>query len=116
MLVVCLVRSHRLSLLQEAITERNEHASKDNPWGLFELERFDIAGIPVSRIALLCDEEPPPDKEIAIEAVIQERYCPACFEKGKFNRLPAHNKSGWCAIHQDRNPERSARKRRGKMR
>jgi hypothetical protein len=110
MLIVAVIRSDRLSLLQEAIAERNKVSPTE--WGIFELERFDIAGIAVSRIALLCDELPPEDKAIAIEAIIQDRYCPECFKSGKFNRLPGQNKSGWCWEHQDKNPERTIRKRK----
>jgi hypothetical protein len=110
MLVICAIRSHRLPLLQDAIAERNKVSPV--PWGIFELERFDIAGIPISRIALLCDELPPDDKEIAIEAIIRDRYCVECLKQGKFHKLQRHNQSGWCARHQDRNPERTIRKRK----
>ena len=108
MLIICVVRSHRLPLLQEAIAERNKVSP--TPWGIFELERLDIAGIPISRIALLCDEEPPPDKEIAIEAIIRDRYCAECLRQGVFRRLQSHNVSGYCVLHTDKDPARTARK------
>ena len=108
MLIICSVRSHRLPLLQEAIAERNKISP--TPWGIFELQRFDIAGIPISRIALLCDEEPPPDKEIAIEAVIDQDYCAECLKSGTFKKLKSHNHRGYCFVHRDKNPERTARK------
>lgn len=110
MLIICVVRSHRLPLLQEAIAERNKVSPV--PWGIFELERLDLAGIPVSRIALLCDEEPPPDCDIAIEAIIQDKYCVECLKQGKFNRLQSHNLSGYCYPHREKNPERLNRKRK----
>lgn len=111
MIVIAVVRSHRLPQLKEAIANLNKTQSP--PWAIFELERDDIAGIPISRIALLCDSLPLDGYEIAIEGVIQEgRYCPTCLEQGKFNALPPHNKSGWCAKHQDKNPERTKRKRK----
>ena len=109
MIIICSVHSHRLPLLQEAIVKRNKVSPV--PWGIFELERLDISGVPVSRIALLCDEEPPPDKEIAIEAIIRDRYCAECLKQGVFNKLQKNNHSGWCYKHQDKSPERKHRKR-----
>jgi hypothetical protein len=113
MIIICLVHSYRLRPLKEAIQERNKALPDTPPWSIVELMRFNIAGTPVSRIALLCDQPPPPFAEVAIEAVIDEcRYCPICFAEGTFRQLPPQNKSGYCTQHQDRNPLRSERKRK----
>ena len=94
MLIILVTRSQYLSSLENAIV----------------LNELEIAGIPVYRMALLCDKQPPDNPNYTVEAIIQDRYCPECFKSGKFNRLPGQNKSGWCWEHQDKNPARTKRK------
>lgn len=108
MLVVAVIRSERLPLLQEAIAEHNQFAKI--PWGCSELERFRLGDITVSRIALVTDKPPPDDKEMAIEAVIDQDYCAECLKSGIFKKLKSHNHRGYCFVHRDKNPERTARK------
>lgn len=107
MLIIAVVRSHKLEQLQCAIAEYNK-TDPPTPWALVELERFDIAGIPISRIALVCDTAPPPEFEIPIEQIIQTpNYCPHCLELSKWTALNPNNRSGVCRKHQDRLKSRS---------
>ena len=98
MLVIALVQSEKLPALREAFSHVD--------WRIFVLKSFMLNKQWVTRIIIHCDEMPPPDLEIPIEAVFEEpKYCQVCAKK-----LQPHNKSGYCYRHQDRDPRRSQRK------
>ncbi len=112
LIIITALRSYKLETLQQTIAEYNK-TSPEQPWAMFELERFDIAGIPISRIALLCDEMPPAELSIPIEAVFETpQYCPYCFEQGQYTKLADRNKYGVCRKHQDKLQHRTQRKRK----
>ena len=107
MLLICFLHQRRLEPLRAALAEQPE----DSHWGLIELQRLEIGGIPVVRVALLCDSLPPPEWEIPIEAALDIRYCPECAKEGLFSALPKHNRSGYCSRHVERRPDRKTRKK-----
>lgn len=113
MIYIIVTRSHCLPLLQKAIAEYNKEENPSYPSLITELQRFDISGIPVSRCAFVTDLPPPDAVDVVIEAKFSDKdYCPVCLEEGAFNPLGKSNRSGWCAKHRDRNPERTKRKRK----
>lgn len=112
MIHIIVARSHKLPLLREAIAHYNQ-TNPPSPWGIFEIQRFDIVGIPISRCVFVCDSLPPEGIDVVIEETIPDvRYCPECLKRDIFKALPKHNKSGYCAVHQDKNPVRNERKKR----
>lgn len=105
MIIICLIRSYKLAPLQELINHVPD-------WSFVEIERFNISGVPISRIALKCTEKPPPECDLAIEAIIEDNhYCPTCLENGKFFRLHKGNTTGYCSNHRENSPKRKNRKK-----
>lgn len=86
MIHICIIPSYRLKSLRKCITLYNKQLNpNDQLWMLIELARFDFAGIPISRIAFLCDDQYPPEElEIPIEESFEDfNYCLSCFAEGK---------------------------------
>lgn len=99
MLIVALIQSQKLPALREAFDRI------DTP--LHEVNEFMLGGNWVARIVFQCDELPPPEFEVPIEAVIHEQnYCFVCQKK-----LLSNNRSGFCSDHYDRSPSRIAEKK-----
>lgn len=119
MIHICLVRSHKLKPLQNAIAQLNKQlAPGDKPWGLIELERFDVSGMPISRIAFLCDGYPPKELDIPIEATFNDfDYCLDCFAQGKLNKnCDRHAVKIVCPSCYSKNVVKNGRSRFGKQR
>ena len=93
MIIISLLRSYKLASFQELIAQVPD-------WHFVEIERFDISGVPISRIALKCDEMPPPECELVIEGILDNKqYCQECIKENKFTPLQKHNKTGYCSKH-----------------
>jgi hypothetical protein len=112
---ILLIRSSRVEEFFAFLTQHNLAAEDEGqpPWAASVVGRFDIAGISITRLALISTEPPPEELEIPIEfsmPIPEARYCPECYANGELMRLPPQNRSGWCARHQDKNPERLKRK------
>lgn len=78
---------------------------------LIKLQEYSLSGIPLTRVALICDEPPKIIKKKGInfstEAIIPEtRYCIACLVLGKFTPLNTRNNSGYCLEHRELDPKR----------
>ena len=117
MIIVFPLRIEKIDPLISSITSLNLERDFSVPWQLIELERFDISGIPIARVALVCTEMP---LKVGlewdfdpIESLIPDtvRYCPECLKEDKFTTLPPHNKSGYCHHHRESDPVRKAKKR-----
>lgn len=112
---IILIRSSCVEEFFAFLTQHNLAAEDEGqpPWAASVVGRFDIAGISITRLALISTEPPPEELEIPIEfsmPIPESRYCPECFGEGNFNPLHPHNKSGWCNKHREKNPERTKRK------
>lgn len=83
----------------------------DNNLNLVKLQDYFLSGIPLTRVALVCEacDKPPKIKEInfSVEAIIPEKsYCIACLVLGKFTLLNSRNSSGYCLKHREIDPKR----------
>ena len=77
---------------------------------LVKLQDYSLSGIPLTRVALICDKHKQPEIKginFSVEVSIPEtRYCVACLALGKFTPLNSRNNSGYCLEHREIDPKR----------
>ena len=73
-----------------------------------KLQDYSLSGIPLTRVALICDKQPEiKGINFSVEASIPEtKYCVACLVLGKFTPLNIRNNSGYCLEHREIDPKR----------
>lgn len=116
MIIIFPLRIEKIDPLISSIDSLNRERDFPVPWQLIELEQFDISGILIARVALVCTEMP---LKVGlewdfdpIESLIPDtRYCPECLKEDKFTLLPPQNKSGYCSKHRESDPVRKEKKR-----
>lgn len=122
MIIIFPLRIEKIDPLISSIDSLNRERAFPVPWQLIELEQFDVSGILIAYVALVCTEMPQkvglewdfdPIETLAPDGV---RYCPECLREDKFTPLPPHNKSGYCHKHRESDPVRKAKKRSPKNR
>lgn len=104
MLILALIKPQKLPALREAFSHLD--------WQLWEVCQFQMGKDLMTRIVIQCDEMPPDEFDIPIEAIFEEpKYCHICAKK-----LQPHNISGYCYRHQDKDPKRrSPRNKKAKL-
>jgi hypothetical protein len=80
----------------------------DTNLSLVKLQDYSLLGIPLTRVALICDKQPEiKGINFSVEISIPEtRYCVACLVLSKFTALNTRNKSGYCFEHRELDPKR----------
>jgi hypothetical protein len=80
----------------------------DNNLSLVKLQDYSLSGIPLTRVALICDKQPEiKGINFSVEISIPEtKYCDACLVLGEFTALNTRNKSGYCLEHRELDPKR----------
>ena len=80
----------------------------DTNLNLVKLQDYSLSGIPLTRVALICDKQPEiKGINFSVEISIPEtRYCAACLVLGKFTPLTIRNSSGYCLEHRELDPKR----------
>ena len=81
---------------------------KSSDSNLVRLQDYSLSGIPLTRVALICDKQPEiKGINFSVEASISEaKYCVACLVLGKFTPLNIRNNSGYCLEHREIDPKR----------
>ena len=83
----------------------------DTNLNLIKLQDYSLSGVPLTRVALICDKHPEIIKKkginFSMEAIIPEtKYCVACLVLDKFTPLNSRNSSGYCLEHRELDPKR----------
>ena len=103
MILVLSLKSEDFEVLKSSVQKI------DTNLNLVRLQDYSLSDVPLTRVALICDKQPPKIKGInfSVEASISEtRYCVACLVLGKFTALNSRNSSGYCFEHRELDPKR----------
>ena len=108
MILILSLKSEDFEVLKSSVQKID---SIDTNLNLVKLQDYFLSGIPLTRVALICDKLPEIIKKkginFSVEASIPEtRYCVACLVLGKFTLLNARNSSGYCLEHREIDPKR----------
>ena len=108
MLLILSLKSEDFEVLKSSVQKIDNIDTNSN---LVKLQDYLLSGIPLTRVALICDKYPEIIKKQGIsfstEAIIPEtKYCIACLVLGKFTPLNTRNNSGYCLEHRELDPKR----------
>lgn len=108
MILVLSLKSEDFEVLKSSVQKIDNIDTNSN---LVKLQDYFLSGIPLTRVALICDKYPEIIKKQGIsfytEASIPEtKYCIACLVLGKFTPLNTRNNSGYCLEHRELDPKR----------
>lgn len=108
MLLILSLKSKDFEVLKSSVQKIDNIDTNSN---LVKLQDYLLSGIPLTRVALICDKYPEIIKKQGIsfstEAIIPEtKYCIACLVLGKFTPLNTRNNSGYCLEHRELDPKR----------
>ena len=108
MILVLSLKSEDFEVLKSSVQKIDNIDTNSN---LVKLQDYLLSGMPLTRVALICDKYPEIIKKQGIsfytEASIPEtKYCIACLVLGKFTPLNIRNNSGYCLEHRELDPKR----------
>lgn len=108
MILILSLRSEDFKVLKSSVQKID---NIDTNLNLVKLQDYFLSGIPLTRVALICDKPPEIIRKqginFSLEASIPEtRYCVACLVLGKFTPLNSRNSSGYCLEHREFDPKR----------
>ena len=108
MLLILSLKSEDFEVLKSSVQKIDNIDTNSN---LVKLQDYLLSGMPLTRVALICDKYPEIIKKQGIsfytEASIPEaKYCIACLVLGKFTPLNTRNNSGYCLEHRELDPKR----------
>ena len=116
MILVLSLKSEDFEVLKSSVQKIDNIDTNSN---LVRLQDYSLSGIPLTRVALICDKQPEiKGINFSVEASISEaKYCVACLVLGKFTPLNIRNNSGYCLEHREIDPKRKqSRHKRYKQR
>ena len=108
MILILSLKSEDFEVLKSSVQKIDNIDTNSN---LVKLQDYLLSGMPLTRVALICDKYPEIIKKQGIsfytEASIPEtKYCIACLVLGKFTPLNTRNNSGYCLEHRELDPKR----------
>ena len=111
MILIISLKPEDFEVLKSSVRKIDNIDNIDINLSLVKLQDYFLSGMPLTRVALICDKYPEIIKKQGIsfstEASIPEtKYCIACLFLGKFTPLNTRNNSGYCLEHRELDPKR----------
>ena len=110
MILIMSLRSEDFKSLKKYVHDLSIEKYPEWSGHIIKLESYSLSGIALTRVALICDCDKPPEIKginFSVEVSIPSaKYCVACLVLGKFTALNNRNSSGYCLEHRELDPKR----------